>query len=78
MPSHMKKWYENKEFKKIEHFIREETEAFLKLLQYLSKYKTRLGITKKEEPAHKKPAQTTHPIPYGKGTSPLIQNLRQL
>lgn len=45
--SHMKKWYEKKDFKKIEHYIREETEGFLKLLQYLSKYKTRLGITKK-------------------------------
>ena len=66
--SHMKKWYENKEFKKIEHYIREETEAFLKLLQYLNKYKTRLGITKKEGPAHQKPAQTTHPFPCGKGT----------
>jgi hypothetical protein len=59
--SHMKKWYENKEFKKIEHYIREETEAFLKLLQYLNKHKTRLGITKKEGPAHQKPAQTTPP-----------------
>ena len=60
--SHMKKWYENKDFKKIEHFIREETEAVLKLLQYLSKYKTRLGITKKEEPGHKKHAPVTPPI----------------
>ncbi len=60
--SHMKKWYENKDFKKIEHFIREETEAVLKLLQYLSKYKTRLGITKKEEPGHRKPAPVTPPI----------------
>ena len=59
--SHMKKWYENKEFKKIEHYIREETEAFLKLLQYLNKHKTRLGITKKEGPAHQKSAQTTPP-----------------
>ena len=50
--SHMKKWYESKDFRKIEHFVREETEAVLKLLQYLSKYKTRLGITKKEEPGH--------------------------
>ncbi|MFA4848971.1 MAG: hypothetical protein WC626_04515 [Methanoregula sp.] len=60
--SHMKKWYENKDFKKIEHFIREETEAVLKLLQYLSKYKTRLGITKKEEPGHRKPAPVIPPI----------------
>ncbi|PKL69198.1 MAG: hypothetical protein CVV30_06370 [Methanomicrobiales archaeon HGW-Methanomicrobiales-1] len=54
--SHMRKWYENKDFKKIEHFVREETEAVLKLLQYLSKYKTRLGITKKEEGGPRKPA----------------------
>ena len=54
--SHMRKWYESKDFKKIEHFVREETEAVLKLLQYLSKYKTRLGITKKEEGGHRKPA----------------------
>jgi len=67
--SHMKKWYENKDFKKIEHFIREETESVLKLLQYLSKYKTRLGITKKEEPGHRKPAHATPPGPCGKGTS---------
>lgn len=59
--SHMKKWYEHKEFKKIEHYIREEAEAFLKLLQYLNKYKTRLGITKKEGPAQQKPAQPTPP-----------------
>jgi hypothetical protein len=59
--SHMKKWYETRDFKKIEHFIREETEAVLKLLQYLSKYKTRLGITKKEEPGHKKPAPAIAP-----------------
>ncbi|MFA6225955.1 MAG: hypothetical protein WC620_07240 [Methanoregula sp.] len=59
--SHMKKWYETRDFKKIEHFIREETEAVLKLLQYLSKYKTRLGITKKEEPGHQKPAPAIAP-----------------
>jgi hypothetical protein len=57
--SHMKKWYENNDFKKIEHFIREETESVLKLLQYLSKYKTRLGITKKE-PGHKNQAPAIH------------------
>jgi hypothetical protein len=60
--SHMKKWYESKDFKKIEHFIREETEAVLKLLQYLSKYKTRLGITKKEEPGHRKPVPVISPV----------------
>jgi hypothetical protein len=45
--SHMKKWYEKTEFKRIEYFIREETEAFLKLLQYLNNNKHRIGITKK-------------------------------
>jgi len=83
--SHMKKWYENKDFKKIEHFIREETESVLKLLQYLSKYKTRLGITKKEESDHKKQAPATlqsreekalpfHPLPtIEKSQSPAMQ-----
>ena len=59
--SHMKKWYEKKEFKKIEHYIGEETAAFLKLLQYLNKYKTRLGITKKEDYGHQKAAHTMPP-----------------
>jgi hypothetical protein len=58
--SHMRKWYENQEFRKIEHFVREETEAVLKLLQYLSKYKTRLGITKKEG-APSRNAETASP-----------------
>ncbi|MDO9035757.1 MAG: hypothetical protein Q7U51_11195 [Methanoregula sp.] len=83
--SHMKKWYENKDFKKIEHFIREETESVLKLLQYLSKYKTRLGITKKEEPGHRKQEPATisslkgkalpfHSLPpRGKSPSPAMQ-----
>jgi hypothetical protein len=59
--SHMKKWFEKEEFKKIEHYIREESEAFLKLLQYLNKYKTRLGITRKEEPGHLKSEKTSPP-----------------
>ncbi len=81
--SHMRKWYENKDFKKIEHFIREETEAVLKLLQYLSKYKTRLGITRKEEGGHKKPASSAareehvHPArsltPHSKAPLPSMQ-----
>ncbi len=57
--SHMRKWYETKDFKKIEYFIREETESVLKLLQYLSKYKTRLGITKKEGSAPRKTPMET-------------------
>jgi hypothetical protein len=52
------KWYVNKEFKKIEYTLQDEAEIFLKLLQYLSKYKTRLGVARKGETAHRKPAQT--------------------
>ncbi|MEI7857130.1 MAG: hypothetical protein WCH85_06460 [Methanomicrobiales archaeon] len=59
--SHMKKWYEKKDFKKIEHYIREETEGFLKLLQYLTKYKTRLGITKKVAAFSEDPEPMTPP-----------------
>ena len=55
-------WYEKKEFKPIEHTLRNEAETFLKLYQYLSKYKTRLGITKKGKPAREKPEQMTLPI----------------
>jgi hypothetical protein len=55
-------WYEKKEFKPIEHALRDEAESFLKLYQYLSKYKTRLGITRKGKPAREKPEQMTLPI----------------
>jgi len=64
------KWYDNKDFKKIEHTLKDEAETFLKLLQYLSKYKTRLGITRKGETAHQKPAQTTPPTPPKKALPP--------
>ncbi|MDO9323327.1 MAG: hypothetical protein Q7T80_00035, partial [Methanoregula sp.] len=60
--SHMKKWFEKKDFKKIEHYIREETEGFLKLLQYLTKYKTRLGITKKVAASSEAPEPITPPV----------------
>jgi len=56
------KWYEKKEFKPIEHTVQDDAEAFLKLYQYLSKYKTRLGITRKGKPVHEKPEQTTLPV----------------
>jgi hypothetical protein len=56
------KWYEKKEFKPIEHTLRDEGESFLKLFQYLSKYKTRLGIAKKGKPAREKPEQLILPI----------------
>jgi hypothetical protein len=64
------KWYNNKDFKKIEHTLQDEAETFLKLLQYLSKYKTRLGIARKGEPAHQKPAQTPPPTRSEKAISP--------
>jgi|WetSurMetagenome_2_1015567.scaffolds.fasta_scaffold23199_5 hypothetical protein len=64
------KWYTNKDFKKIEHTLQDDAETFLKLLQYLSKYKTRLGIARKGEPAHRKPAQTPPPTRTEKALSP--------
>jgi hypothetical protein len=48
-------WYEKKEFKKIAKTLRDEAESFLKLLQYLSKYKTRLGIARKAETGSRNP-----------------------
>jgi len=56
------KWYENKEFKPIERTIRDDAESFLKLFQYLSKYKTRLGITKKGKTAREEPEQAIPPV----------------
>jgi hypothetical protein len=63
-------WYEKKEFKPIEHALRDEAETFLKLYQYLSKYKTRLGITKKGKPAREKPELMTLPISPEKALLP--------
>jgi hypothetical protein len=54
-------WYEKQEFKKIQYTLQDEAENFLKLLQYLSKYKTRLGVARKGEPARHRPAETTPP-----------------
>ena len=45
---HMEKWVDKKEFGRIEHYVREEATRFLKVLQYLSKNKSRMGITLKE------------------------------
>jgi len=50
-------WYERKEFRPIEHTLQDEAETFLKLLQYLSKYKTRLGVTRKGAPVRHRPAE---------------------
>lgn len=55
------KWYENKEFTPIERTLHDEAEAFLKLFQYVSKYKTRLGIERKGKKAREMPAETTVP-----------------
>lgn len=59
------KWYENKEFTPIERTLHDEAEAFLKLYQYVSKYKTRLGIARKGKTAHEKPAETPLPLNTG-------------
>jgi hypothetical protein len=68
---HMEKWYDKKEFGRIEHYVREEAARFLRVLQYLSKNKSRMGITLKEAHAAKqtpltpppaeRPAPATHP-----------------
>jgi len=63
-------WYEKKEFRQIEHTLQDEAESFLKLFQYLSKYKTRLGIARKGKPAHKKPEQTILPVNPEKALPP--------
>jgi DNA replication initiation complex subunit (GINS family) len=63
-------WYEKKEFKPIEHTLRDEAESFLKLFQYLSKYKTRMGIARKGKPAPEKPEQATPPSPPEKPLPP--------
>jgi hypothetical protein len=52
-------WYEKKEFKKISQTLREDAERFLKMLHYVSRYKTRLGITRKGETGPKKPELVT-------------------
>lgn len=54
-------WYEKKEFKPIERTVREDAETFLKLFQYVSKYKTRLGIVRKGKTARGKPEQPALP-----------------
>jgi hypothetical protein len=58
---HMEKWYGKQEYGRIEHYVREEASRFLKVFQYLSKYKSRLGITVKETPASRKAPRTPEP-----------------
>jgi hypothetical protein len=66
---HMEKWYGKQDYGRIEHYVREEAGRFLKVFQYLSKYKTRLGITVRETaPAARKAPRT--PVPAD-GTSPV-------
>ena len=63
----VKGWYEKKEFRKIEHFIRDEAEGFLKLLQYLNKNKGLMGVSKKGETAFERPPQKPAPSGPKKG-----------
>lgn len=73
---HMEKWYTKKEFGRIEHYVREEAARFLKVFQYLSKYKSRLGITLKEAHAARQtpltplPAERPAPAPASPPRSP--------
>lgn len=55
--SRINTWYRNEEFKKIQYTLMDEAENFLKLLQYLSKYKSRLGVVRKGEPVRHRPAE---------------------
>jgi hypothetical protein len=64
---HMEKWVDKKDYDRIDHYIREEAGRFLKVLQYLSKYKTRLGITRKDGSA---PGKTPQEIPAGPVRTP--------
>jgi hypothetical protein len=84
---HMEKWYDKKDFDRIEHYVRDEAGRFLKVLQYLSKYKTRLGITRKEAtvsrrnpykdlPAGPAPVSPTSPRPPVQGM-PSVKNAAQ-
>ena len=58
----MEKWYGKQDYGRIEHYVREEASRFLKVFQYLSKYKSRLGITVKETPASRKAPRSTAPV----------------
>jgi hypothetical protein len=64
---HMEKWYDKKEFGRIEHYVREEAARFLKVLQYLSRNKSRMGITVREAHAARQapltPSPAEHPVP---------------
>ena len=68
---HMEKWYDKKEFGRIEHYVREEATRFLKVLQYLSRNKSRMGITLKEAHAAKQTPLTPPPAERPAPASPL-------
>jgi hypothetical protein len=79
---HMEKWYDKKEFDRIEHYVRDESARFLKVLQYLSKYKTRLGITRKDAPVSRRnpykdlPETTTPSSPAPHSAKPVAEPAR--
>ena len=55
--SHVKEWYEKKEFDRIDLYVKEEAASFLKLLQHLNRFKDRMGVTRKESPSSQKAPQ---------------------
>lgn len=57
---HMEKWCGRQDYGRIEHYVRGEAARFLKVFQYLSRYKTRLGITVKT-PASRKALRSPAP-----------------
>jgi hypothetical protein len=71
---HMEKWIDKKEFGRIEHYVREEATRFLKVLQYLSRNKSRMGITLKEAHAAKQtpltPPPAERPVPASPPRAP--------
>jgi hypothetical protein len=58
--SHVKEWYEKKEFDRIDLYVKEEAASFLKLLQHLNRFKDRMGVTRKDSTAGQKAPQ---PVP---------------
>jgi len=67
---HMEKWIDKKEFGRVEHYVREEATRFLKVLQYLSRNKSRMGITLKEAHAAKQTPLTPPPAERPAPASP--------
>jgi hypothetical protein len=63
------RWYAGQGFKRIGQTLQDEAESFLKLLQYLSRYKTRLGIARKGGAVPRKSEYTPLARPEKAGTS---------